>query len=363
MSHVFNREKKWKTGEVIDIYFADGDDVLQKSVATIAKQWTDYANLTFKFHYGKLRTSDTPDILITFNGNGNSSYIGTDSRDIARYHNPSMILGELSKSSITYKRKKRVVLHEFGHAIGLIHEHLNYSTPIKWDTKAVLKDCKKSDNWDETTCNRNILDTRDYEHSCNSSLFDDYSIMLYCFDSKLMLQGESTRNNTNLSITDKLGIIQVYPGKLKIDMPYKTAYLWTKPDGKHYTGKWDVKLGYSTSGRKWAKKVQTSEVFYKKIERINSINLTFKMEKASTEVLTNIALRSLEDEGAYIEIIVNGEIDSRHFLSSNKDTEIHKYLTNLRVQDKNKITIKSVNSKKTFAFIEMKTSFFRLKFK
>ena len=44
---------------------------------------------------------------------------------------------------------RSVVLHEFGHALGAIHEHLSPMADIPWDRDAVYKDLSgPPNNWD-----------------------------------------------------------------------------------------------------------------------------------------------------------------------------------------------------------------------
>ena len=54
---------------------------------------------------------------------------------------------------------QRVVLHEFGHALGLIHEHQNPQGGIDWNEPAVIADLSgPPNNWDEATIRHNVLD-------------------------------------------------------------------------------------------------------------------------------------------------------------------------------------------------------------
>ena len=51
-----------------------------------------------------------------------------------------------------------VVLHEFGHAIGLAHEHQNPDKGIKWNEDAVIRDLSgPPNNWDVATIRHNVL--------------------------------------------------------------------------------------------------------------------------------------------------------------------------------------------------------------
>ena len=71
--------------------------------------------------------------------------------------------------------------HEFGHAIGLAHEHQNPAGGIQWNEVVVIREAAKSPNfWDEATTRRNIL--RKYRaDQINGTAFDPDSIMLYFF--------------------------------------------------------------------------------------------------------------------------------------------------------------------------------------
>ncbi|HEY1067806.1 MAG TPA: M43 family zinc metalloprotease, partial [Pirellulales bacterium] len=54
---------------------------------------------------------------------------------------------------------RSVVLHEFGHALGLIHEHQNPCSQIKWNRDAVIKDLSSPPaNWSRDKIQKNVLD-------------------------------------------------------------------------------------------------------------------------------------------------------------------------------------------------------------
>ena len=93
--------------------------------------------------------------------------------------------------------------HEFGHAIGLAHEHQNPAGGIQWNEQIVIREMAKSPNlWDEQTTRHNIL--RKYSaDQLNGTAFDPESIMLYFFPSSWTLNGIGTKANDVLSRIDK----------------------------------------------------------------------------------------------------------------------------------------------------------------
>ncbi len=105
--------------KTLRVRFLDGDSTVRQKVEQMAQQWTQFVNMTFSF-------GDDPDaeIRITFQGKGTSwSYIGTDNLAIPK-NQATMNLGwlTLATSDAEYTR---IVLHEFGHVLGFIHEHQN----------------------------------------------------------------------------------------------------------------------------------------------------------------------------------------------------------------------------------------------
>jgi catechol 2,3-dioxygenase-like lactoylglutathione lyase family enzyme len=93
--------------------------------------------------------------------------------------------------------------HEFGHAIGLAHEHQNPAGGIQWNEEVVIRELAGSPNfWDEATTRHNVL--RKYQaDQINGTAFDLDSIMLYFFPASWTLNGIATKANEVLSRMDK----------------------------------------------------------------------------------------------------------------------------------------------------------------
>ena len=72
-----------------------------------------------------------------------------------------MNFGWLDNTS-TDREIRQVVLHEIGHAIGLIHEHQNPLHAIHWNKAAVRHDLSgPPNNWDDATIQHNMFDRYD----------------------------------------------------------------------------------------------------------------------------------------------------------------------------------------------------------
>lgn len=194
----------WNPGDAIRIAFMDGDPGVQKRVQETACAWLDYADLNFYF------TDDADaDIRISFQADpGSWSYLGTDCRSIP-VDQPTMNYGWLTPDS-DEEEVQRVVLHEFGHALGCIHEHQNPDGGIQWNKPVVYEYYAGPPNfWSKTDVDHNLFETYDEDLLTHTPL-DGESIMLYPVDPAFTVDGFSAGQNTKLSDTDKEFIRSVY---------------------------------------------------------------------------------------------------------------------------------------------------------
>ena len=207
-SKVWKNLPKNSTGQqIINVRFLGGSEYVRNKVIEYAKQWEPIANIEFKFFDLSNDPNVNPEINISFiQGDGSWSYMGNDSK----YFSPSMNYGWLDNST-SNDEFSRVVLHEFGHALSLIHEHQNpRENPIEWNKEAVYKYFSGSPNyWSRKEIDENLFEKYSVDQ-INGSSFDPNSIMLYGFPASLTLNGKGTKNNNSLSEMDKTAVRHLY---------------------------------------------------------------------------------------------------------------------------------------------------------
>lgn len=201
------RASMWDPGAVITVAFLEGDKGLQQRVRSVAERWTapGMANLTFRW----IDSTDA-NIRIKFEqGAGSWSYLGTVCRQIAPPE-ATMNYGWLTPDS-TDAEVQRVVLHEFGHALGLIHEHQNPEGGIDWNEAAVINDLSgPPNNWTLGQIRINVLDHYEKDAVIATDVDAD-SIMMYPIPASWTNDGFSADLNSDLSHDDVRLIRTVYP--------------------------------------------------------------------------------------------------------------------------------------------------------
>jgi len=197
----------------LTVHFLEGDPIVQRKVAEHAKEWTQYSGIAFVFD----NSSDKADIKIGFNpASGSWSYIGLCQPGL-KATDATMNFGWLTPQTddVEYSR---VVLHEFGHALGLLHEHQHPTADIPWNRPVVYEYYKRTQGWDEAKVDQSIFQKYS-ETETNHTAYDPQSIMEYPIDKSFTLNGFEVGWNSALSEHDKELIQQLYVEAPKEDVP------------------------------------------------------------------------------------------------------------------------------------------------
>lgn len=118
--------------KIVNVYFWDDDGRIADKVIRIASEWNPYSGIRFRKTDDRMES----DIRVSFRTDGWWSYIGSYSTQIGK---DSITLS--LDSVYLYEnadRMRNVILHEFGHALGLIHEHQHPGLIIPWKTKELF---------------------------------------------------------------------------------------------------------------------------------------------------------------------------------------------------------------------------------
>jgi hypothetical protein len=201
----FERLKLWQNGRTLRVKFLDGIASVQEKVRNIAREWEDHANLKLEFV-----TSGTSEIRISFAEKDFSwSAMGTDSLSVPA-DEPTMNYGWLEPDT-EIREYQRVVRHEFGHALGMIHEHQNPAAQgqIPWDKPKVYAYYAQQ-GWSKADVDFNIFSVYS-EDSTNHSAFDPTSIMEYAVPDSLTIGSYAIGWNTEFSATDREYMRKQYP--------------------------------------------------------------------------------------------------------------------------------------------------------
>jgi hypothetical protein len=222
------QNRLWRTGRTLRVRFLDADATPAqiKVVMDAANEWTKYANLKFE-----VSSAPEAEIRITFRPSRIFwSHVGTNAL-VIQNDRPTMTLG-LFENGQPRSDYRRYVLHEFGHAIGCVHEHQTPIAGIKWNLPVVYRYYKELCNWTEADVNNNVINVyaqastnHDYPRdkapanipvldpirADQSPSFDGASIMIYTILKEHTLDGFSVAWGYELSEDDKKFIAAMYP--------------------------------------------------------------------------------------------------------------------------------------------------------
>lgn len=192
--------KFWKPGRTLTIAFVNEPAAEHRqAVEKIARKWLRHAYLHFDFVDGKVG-----DIRIVTDITTSHSHVGTDAL-LVDPHDATMALGVTPDDPMF----ARTVLHEFGHVLGLLHEHQHPDANIPWDKPKVYAHFAAK-GIDELTVDINLFDKTD-KTMAKGNAYDPTSIMHYAVLPEQTLGDWEVGFNHKLSRKDRAFARRIYP--------------------------------------------------------------------------------------------------------------------------------------------------------
>ena len=203
---IADTSRRWPDGELtVALDLAD-----RKSTALVLDAITEWAHhipgLRLQIVSGKkgdIRISDSAE------RQGNWSSVGTAAKKVP-LHAPTLHVDRNEDS----KEFRQTVLHEFGHALGLTHEHQHPENDINWKKGFIYK------GYEGPGVDRGVIYNNFFALPTGSQLlvknYDPKSVMHYMIDPDLTKDARGVPENYTLSKGDKEIIRTLYtPGRFQ----------------------------------------------------------------------------------------------------------------------------------------------------
>ena len=198
---VASYNKTWPQHSVLKISLLNMTQEQKNLIKHNVNKWAPHTNLYFKF-------IDSPNGVIRITANNDTSAawsrVGTDARNVP-VSEPTMSVG-FANSTAAIATK---IQHEFGHALGLRHEHKHPERTLNFNKENIYKEYE-SRSKSRHQANHDILKKLKHEE-VTVSAYDEKSIMHYGFSASALQDAKAVPGNTQLSVGDKSFIQSLYP--------------------------------------------------------------------------------------------------------------------------------------------------------
>lgn len=230
--------RRWEPGRVLRVCLFGGNEVVATLIRQAASEWNSYASVRFDFGPPEGYNCLSPaagffQIRIGFASRGFWSALGTDSERRIDPSAPSMNFDGFNLAYAAPRMNASNVLsqaepyhitaikHEFGHALGLLHEHQNPSLgcrdEIKWTGPGNVYEyyAGPPNRWTPDQVQRNLgfIGQTDPDYIAGDS--DPHSIMMYALPAAVLKRGSTSPCfvpvRHAISEKDKQIVARIYP--------------------------------------------------------------------------------------------------------------------------------------------------------
>jgi len=168
-----------------------------------AKEWEKYGNIYLTFV-----TSGPSNIRVWLdNKGGNWSRVGNQANSVAQ---DQKTINLDTTSFVTAAYTYTAIVHEFGHAIGLLHEHFSPLAGIKWNKEFVYAELKRTQGWSKEDVDAQLFQPMNISYT-NGTSYDKKSIMHYPIMKGWTTDGYFVDWNNSISDGDKALVAALYP--------------------------------------------------------------------------------------------------------------------------------------------------------
>ena len=230
-------DRAWPTGQPIIVKFLNGQNdpwarQVQQKVREIAPTWCDYANLSMQFvDNGPCHmTVNFQPFSDQFGQHGAGTFncfLGTDCFKLKnQVQSMNLIFSAAMQQYPADFREsefQRLVLHEFGHALGMIHEHQRPDRDVVF-VQALFSYAQTNWGWNADIVRQQILQ-KEILKNLVGTVFDEESIMMYEYPQGIAFHQKegappntpdlsspfATKRNTKLTALDKVAAAVTYP--------------------------------------------------------------------------------------------------------------------------------------------------------
>lgn len=157
-------------------------------------------------------------VRVTFEPGASWSHPGTYGRN-GPFDVPTLNLGWVTWE-VSEKERRRVILHECGHALGLMHTHEQPGVPIPWNREAVYAWYRKYQGWGPDLVDSQVLTPMDAELAVTNAYGP--SIMHYGIPAELLTDPAWAMARVMTLTAGDVELVQTLYGP----PPVGTAPLW-----------------------------------------------------------------------------------------------------------------------------------------